>query len=137
MAKILVIEDDIGICRGWQRALRGHALTVAHSGEAAIAAIETQKEEVFDIILSDYNINGQLNGIDVYLYATTRHQEYVQRYIFCTDAMEARLFAFEERISFFEKPFNIMEVKSEIERKLSRFAFMDKEETVPFAAVQF
>lgn len=133
MARILVIEDEVPIQKIWQRALKEHQLTVVSSGSAAIEALD--QKELFDIVISDHNIEGGMTGIDVYLFAFTKAPAYNSRYIFCSANNKAKAFAESQGITFFEKPFPAMLLKQELQRKLDRQAFLDETDTVPFGMI--
>lgn len=52
MARVLIAEDDRDLCWIWSETLAdaGHEVVVAHDGEAAAEALESQ---LFDVLISD------------------------------------------------------------------------------------
>lgn len=131
MAKILVIEDEACIQKVWIRTFKGHEVTVVSSGRQAMDALETV-DGLFDIVLSDFNIEGGLTGIDVYLFAKTLSLAYIQRYVFCSANGIAEHFAQNEGVSFFQKPFPVRLLVVEVEKKLQRQKLLDETDTAPF-----
>ncbi|MBL8930535.1 MAG: response regulator [Kineosporiaceae bacterium] len=65
MASILVVDDDPDICALLEFKLTsgGHAVTVEHDGEAALAALEQQK---VDLVLLDWMMP-RMGGLEVCL----------------------------------------------------------------------
>lgn len=134
MARILLIEDEVYIQKVWMRALKEHTLTVVSSGLAAIKALESA-DRMFDIILSDYNIEGGLTGIDVYVVATRISPAYSSKYIFCSANDLARQFAELEGVLFLEKPFPVKQLLIELQAKLSHQKYLDETDTAPFSPI--
>jgi two-component system cell cycle response regulator len=62
-SKILIIEDDPLVLRGFETILKqeGYLVTTLNSGETALEIIN---KENFDLILTDLNLEG-MNGIDI------------------------------------------------------------------------
>lgn len=134
MAKILVIENEVCIQRVWIRTFKGHEVTVVSSGRQAMDALETV-DGLFDIVLSDFNIEGGLTGIDVYLFAKTLSLAYIQKYVFCSANEIAEQFARNEGVSFFQKPFPVRLLVAEVENKLQRQKHLDETGTAPFQPI--
>ena len=63
MSRILMIEDERGLCLVISRLLteRGHTVDSAPSGEAGVAAARAYKP---DLILLDLHLEGEMDGID-------------------------------------------------------------------------
>lgn len=69
VARILLVEDDAAIARATMRLLRrlDRAVEVVHmyTGEAAIVALGSAQLGPFDLVVSDYNLDGFATGADV------------------------------------------------------------------------
>lgn len=105
MANILVIEDDDQLRRAYQRMLRiagPHNVVLVASGEDAIEAI--QKNPLFDAVLSDYNIGGQVNGGDVFSWVEFKLPKLAKKYIFICDSDEAKALCARANIPYLQKP---------------------------------
>ncbi|MBD3749387.1 MAG: response regulator [Sphingobacteriales bacterium] len=63
MHKILIIDDEIGICLIMSKFLtkNGYKTTIAESGEAAFSILEN---ETFDLVLSDFRLE-DTNGREI------------------------------------------------------------------------
>ncbi len=63
-ARILVVDDDMGICETLSDILRerNHSVEVAWDG---FEAVERMKEESFDVVLMDIKMPG-MNGVETY-----------------------------------------------------------------------
>src|SRR5262245_35524968 len=64
MAQILVVDDDVDLCRLLATLLRepGHAVRAVHTGEEALRAL--QRPPDYDLVLLDLRL-GDSDGIDV------------------------------------------------------------------------
>lgn len=71
MARVLIAEDDRDLCWIWSETLAdaGHEVVVAHDGETAALALETQ---IFDILLCDVIM--PVNGAIVLAAMARMHQ---------------------------------------------------------------
>jgi CheY-like chemotaxis protein len=63
--RMLIIEDEVSVRAALESWLRSEGLSVASvaNGNDALALV-TEKGMRFDLILSDYNLPGRMNGID-------------------------------------------------------------------------
>lgn len=88
MADILVIENDKLLQKALRRMLRGHAVVMVATGLDAIALLEDVE---FDMVISDYDLDGPLTGEDVLKWVRLNKPDLVSKYTFCSgneDKME-------------------------------------------------
>jgi PAS domain S-box-containing protein len=78
--RILVIDDEPGILKLFERALEGHRVTLATSGRQALYELE---EREFDVIFCDL-IMPDVTGMDVFENAIARRPELATRFVFMT-----------------------------------------------------
>ncbi len=71
MARILVIDDEVGVCRSLEMFLtkEGHDVTTGHRGDIALSLIA---EKDFDIIITDLRLP-DMSGLDILTFAKERH----------------------------------------------------------------
>jgi signal transduction histidine kinase/ActR/RegA family two-component response regulator len=79
--RVLVVDDDPRAGRALCRALRGHEVEVAASGEAALAVVESG--ERFDVVLCDL-IMPEMSGPELYARVCARWPELAKRFLFVT-----------------------------------------------------
>ncbi|NOZ85077.1 MAG: response regulator [Deltaproteobacteria bacterium] len=105
--RILVIDDEPGICRVIQRTLgRQHEVKVANSGAEGKRILET--DTTFDAILCDL-LMPNLSGMDLYEWLSSSYPELSEKIVFMTGgAFTPRAREFLARIPNhrFEKPFD-------------------------------
>lgn len=105
MANILIIEDDRSILHAYERMFRHHGnhhIETARSGEDAIEAL--QKNPLFDVVLSDYNIDGMVNGGDVFHWAKKHLPKLAMKFIFLSTDDEARKICENHQLIYLGKP---------------------------------
>ena len=112
---VLVVDDQREILRSVTRMLRGHRVTTAESGAAALEALQ---EQHFDILLCDLMMP-DLDGPAVYRAAVKADSRYAQRFIAMTGGIfsgpiEAFLRA--TPVQKLDKPFNRDELHSALRR---------------------
>lgn len=123
VANILVIEDNVQIQRAYGRMLRiagPHNVTMVASGEDAIEHI--QKNPLLDIIMSDFNIDGMLNGEQVFRWVENKHPKLARKYIFISDSERAKKLCEEYSLPYLQKPVDnatILETMGKILEALS------------------
>ena len=90
------------------RKLSEHTLTVAKSGEQALAAFATN--DSFEVVLCDLMMPN-ITGMEVYSRVESEWPELTQRFIFMTGGVfteEAARFVDEHRVRCVEKPFDLV-----------------------------
>jgi DNA-binding NtrC family response regulator len=115
---ILVIDDDLDTCNFLREIFEdeGFSVSAALTADAALASAQAQK---FDLIVSDINLNDQLNGIA--LLKTFRNVSPSTPVILISGfgtletAIES---AREGAFDFISKPFNVQEVIATVRRAL-------------------
>ena len=118
MYKILVVDDDemcvemlVEFLKMW-----GHSVSTAESGEQALAAV---REEHFQLIILDYNLSG-MNGEAVYCEILNRHGP-IPCIVATGDIWIAkRIRESKLGVNVLEKPFQLLDLKDEIELALRR-----------------
>ncbi len=82
MASILVVDDEINICRILDRLLtrEGHVVDTALGAELAL---EKVKIKTYDLVLMDLRMPG-MNGIDLYAELKAFDPRYESRVVFIT-----------------------------------------------------
>jgi len=107
--KILVIDDEIGICDGIQRALtsRGLLVDTAYDGDTGLQKI---KEDTYDLVLIDVMMPG-INGIDLISTIQTIDQEIICIIITGYATVELAVQAIKQgAYDFLAKPFSVDEL---------------------------
>ncbi|MGM0530116.1 MAG: ATP-binding protein [Bacteroidota bacterium] len=131
--KVLVVDDEPGICSGVKRILskftvsypfmdedRGFDVHEAYTGEDAIESI---KREPPDIVLLDNKLPG-IQGTEVLDYINKNHREIVVMIITSYASLELALKATEKgAYDFIPKPFTPQELKSSME-KVTKHLFL-------------
>ncbi|MBL7161245.1 MAG: hybrid sensor histidine kinase/response regulator [Anaerolineales bacterium] len=105
-AKILVIDDEIGICEGIQRALvpEGYCVDITFDGEAGLQKI---RENSYDLVLIDVMMPG-VNGIDLIASIHAHDPETVCVMITGYATVELAVRAIKEgAYDFLSKPFSV------------------------------
>lgn len=121
MAKILIVDDDEGICRKLSEILEeeGHAVRATVSGKEALKIIE--KEE-FEVILSDLMMPG-ITGMDVLAGAKKRGKAKVIM-ITAFGTIENAVEAMKRGASdYISKPFKTDEIQMAVNRVLEEANF--------------
>lgn len=80
--RVLIIENDALLQRSLDRLLRrwfkNADIWTADNGQLAINSLDEQ----FDLIISDYDLNGPLTGGDVLSWIRKRRPDLVERFVF-------------------------------------------------------
>lgn len=100
MAKILLIEDSEMLQKSFRRVLRDHDLVVVSTGLDALQQLEVGQ---FDLVISDFDLEGPLNGEDVYLWVQTNRPDLLKRYIFCSANSRSEDICKRDGIPYLEK----------------------------------
>jgi len=126
---ILVIDDDLETCNFLREIFedQGWRVSAALDAEQALAAIQA---EPFDLVVSDINLNDQLNGIE--LLKRFRQLSPVSQVILISGfgTLETAIEAVREgAFDFISKPFNVQEVIATARRALTVAGEQQREET--------
>lgn len=116
MANILIIEDDSLLRRSYVRMFRDHHVVAVASGEDAVE--EITRNPLFDAVLSDYKIDGCVNGGQVFNWVKTKYPRLVQRYIFVSSEDAAEELCKAENLTFLLKPTSAKEVMAAVAQKV-------------------
>lgn len=79
--RILVVDDEAGICRAIKRILGQHNVQTAASGEEAKALLE--QDQSFDLIICDMMMP-YMSGMDLHRWLQESHPGLAERFIFIT-----------------------------------------------------
>ncbi|HYL98483.1 MAG TPA: sigma-54 dependent transcriptional regulator [Blastocatellia bacterium] len=118
MNKILVIDDDLETCRFLEEILaeEGWTVTSSQSSESALGAVENEQ---FDLIVSDINLGGRVNGVallkEFKRISPHSHVILISGFGTLETAVEA---VREGAYDYISKPFNVKEVIATARRAL-------------------
>lgn len=121
MAKILIVDDDEGICRKLSEILEeeGHAVRATVSGKEALKILD---REEFDVILSDLMMPG-ITGMDILAEAKKRGRARVIM-ITAFGTIENAVEAMKRGASdYITKPFKTNEIQVAVKRVLEEVSF--------------
>jgi len=114
---ILILDDEPQVAAALKRLLHRHQVVIAHTGDAARAALA---EGRFDVIVSDVMMP-EPSGIDVYLGLAAEGSPLIERFIFVTGGVQgqkAHKFLEEIPNPRLEKPVDALELDLAIARIL-------------------
>jgi DNA-binding NtrC family response regulator len=119
-ARILIVDDDVETCRLIAELVAAPGREL-HNCQTAAKAIELAQNEMFDLVISDINLNGPESGLDVlkaFKHASPGGEVVLISGFGTLDtAVQAvRAGAFD----YISKPFNIAEVRATVARALAR-----------------
>lgn len=110
---ILHIEDDETIRKTIERILHrmfpASNIIGAASGEDALQAL--QEDPNYDLVISDWDIDGYVNGGDVFAWVREHEPKLLKRYIFLSGNMDAKEMCSMADIPFIEKPARPFEIR--------------------------
>lgn len=112
MGRVLLIEDNEDVQRAFQRVLRDHTMVTVTSGLVALETLEATTE--FDIIISDYDLDGPLNGEDVFAWVQVNFPELAKKYLFSAANDRAEELCKETNTPFLAKPWKPAELRHTI-----------------------
>jgi two-component system, OmpR family, response regulator len=119
MAVILFVEDDGPSRRNIARFLRlsGYEVYEAEDGQAALSLLASMQ---FDVVISDFNLPGQLDGIDILDAAKTSARQIFALLItaYSSDDIKRRVDSL--GALYFEKPLRLQELERTIEERADR-----------------
>ncbi|NBB94588.1 MAG: response regulator [Planctomycetes bacterium] len=115
-ADILIVEDELAHAEAIDEGLSrvGHTCTVAHSGEAAVAKLTSRR---FDIIVTDFMLGGEIDGMGVLQAAVEKAPRAKVIFItahssvdVCRQALQTGAF------DYIEKPLDLNELRAVVAR---------------------
>ncbi len=116
--RILIVDDEESM-RDFLRLMltkEGYNITTAASGEEAVKILE---ENIFDLIVSDMQLGGKLNGVDILKTAKKLSHETVVLMITAYATLETAIETFREgAYDYVMKPFDVNEIKIKIKKAL-------------------
>jgi CheY-like chemotaxis protein len=120
MARILVIDDDVMLCRAVKRMLAPHEVVAVHAGAEALAEVAGSR---FDVILCDIMMP-EMSGPEVYQQIEKIRPAQQERVLFMTGGTLERVHPLLAGIPLrlIEKPFTRAELHKSVTEFLSRFA---------------
>jgi signal transduction histidine kinase/ActR/RegA family two-component response regulator len=120
-ARVLIVDDEAGVLRAAERALRkDYDVALASSGEEAMELLA--RGPAPDVVLCDLMMP-KMNGVELYQLATNAHPEIEPRFVFFTGgAFTPRAQALAARMAgrIVEKPLDAPELRAAIARHLTR-----------------
>ena len=119
MAVILFVEDDAVSRRSITNFLRlsGYEVHEAENGEAALSLSATMR---FDVVISDLNLPGKLNGIDILDALKAIHHNIDAILITGRGSEEIKSKANSLGADYLEKPVQLRELESTVRRRAGR-----------------
>jgi CheY-like chemotaxis protein len=114
--RLLLIDDEVAICRSVVRALREYAVVTANSGPEALTILEADR--AFDLVICDV-VMPEMSGVDLFREISAAHPQLAERFVFITGSVgyaNVRGFASELAIPVLEKPFSIASIRELIEK---------------------
>ena len=119
MAVILFVEDDAVSRRSIAHFLRlsGYEVHEAESGEAALRLFATMQ---FDVVISDLNLPGKLNGIDILAALKTITGKIRAILITGRGSEEIKSKADSLGAAYLEKPVQLQELETALQRRVIR-----------------
>ena len=119
MAVILFVEDDAVSRRSIAQFLRlsGYEVHEAENGEAALRLLSTMQ---FDAVISDLNLPGKLNGIDILAALKTITRRIRAILITGRGSEETKRKANSLGAAYLEKPVQLQELETALQRRVLR-----------------
>lgn len=119
MAVILFVEDDVVSRRTIAHFLRlsGYEVHEAESGETALSLLSTMQ---VDVVISDLNLPGKLNGIDILDAVKTITRKIEAILITGRGSEEVKSKANSLGAAYLEKPVQLQELESTLQRRVGR-----------------
>jgi two-component system NtrC family sensor kinase len=120
-ARILLVDDEEAVLELEQEILKGKVFSVltARSGQDAVNLLE---RETVDLIVADLKMPGEISGKDVFFWIQKHRPQLQQRFILTmSDARqdEVRSLLEEHHVQYIQKPFNVNEFLSLVQRSLT------------------
>jgi DNA-binding response OmpR family regulator len=119
MSVILFVEDDAVSRRSIARFLRlsGYEVHEAEDGEAALSLLATMQ---FDVVISDLNLPGKLNGIDILDALKVVDHNVEAILITARGSEEIKSKADSLGAAYLEKPVQLRELERALQRRVGR-----------------
>ena len=119
MAVILLVEDEHRLRRNIAEFLRltGYEVCEAEDGEMALSLLSSIQ---FDVVISDLNLPGQLNGIDVLGALKTLPRKTDAILITGTGSDDVRRRTDSLGAAYMEKPVQLRELETTIQQRATR-----------------
>jgi CheY-like chemotaxis protein len=117
MANILLIENDARIQKIFKSVLKAHKITAVATG---LAALEQLEEGKFDIVISDYDLDGPLSGEDVWLWVKNNRPDMTERYMFCSGNDKVETLCSDAGIPCLLKPASLDQIRQAVKLFLER-----------------
>jgi DNA-binding NtrC family response regulator len=121
MAKVLIVDDDKGICFLMSEYLNAFGFQAATAGSAAQARSRL-KSSRYDFIISDFNMPGE-SGLDLFSYVSCRYPDVP--FILMSGSHDSRVKREALRMGvckYLEKPFQFSELMKIISNRVPRVA---------------
>jgi DNA-binding response OmpR family regulator len=120
VAVILFVEDDAVSRRNIAHFLRlsGYEVQEAENGEAALKLLSTLQ---FDVVISDLNLPGKLNGIDILDSVKTITRKIEAILITGRGSEEIKSKANSLGAAYLEKPVQLRELEIALQRRVGRY----------------
>ena len=114
MSRVLVIEDDKQLQKVMVRMVRtgGHEVEAVSTGLEALAKLS---DTIYDIVISDYDLEGPLTGEDVYHWVKANLPSLRHKYIFCSANDKSALLCKVSGLVYLEKPASTRAIMMAIE----------------------
>jgi CheY-like chemotaxis protein len=119
VAVILFVEDDVVSRRTIAHFLRlsGYEVHEAENGETALSLLSTMQ---VDVVISDLNLPGKLNGIDILDAVKTITRKIEAILITGRGSEEVKSKANSLGAAYLEKPVQLQELESTLQRRVGR-----------------
>jgi PAS domain S-box-containing protein len=120
-ARILVVDDELAIRQLLSEELtdEGHYVDTAESAGEALYKLQNNN---YDLILLDVKLRG-MSGIKLYQFMGKMPRHLAKRVVFITGDVigtDTRKFFLETKATYISKPFNVAQLRKDVNRMLSR-----------------
>jgi DNA-binding NtrC family response regulator len=120
--RILIVDDDRETCRLIAELIGGPGRTL-EDATSPRHALERIREQPFDLVISDINLNASESGLDILKAVKTRNPAAQVLLISAFGTLDTAIAAVRAgAFDYISKPFNIGEVKATVERALAKSA---------------
>jgi DNA-binding NtrC family response regulator len=120
--RILIVDDDRETCRLIAELVGAPDRTIAEAVSAR-EALDQIRHQPFDLVISDINLNDAASGLDILKEMKARHPAGQVVLISAFGTLETAVAAVRSgAFDYISKPFNVAEVKTTVERALSKGA---------------
>ena len=120
--RILIVDDDRETCRLIAELIGGPGRTL-EDATSPRQALDRIRQQVFDLVISDINLNASETGLDILKAVKARNPAAQVVLISAFGTLDTAIAAVRAgAFDYISKPFNIGEVKATVERALARSA---------------